>query len=223
MEENNITRGEKFSGRAAKDVFTEVFAINDWSSTESHSGMGSTLQFTQNTRECLPKIWKHYGIKKVLDIGCGDFNWMKEIVSSLDYYKGIDIVDGITHLNKERHEVKGKVEFETCDIIEECNYKARDFDAVILKDVLVHFPTEVSSSVITKLKNIGIRYVFITHFSETKENLDLDAFGQWRPLNMSIDPFGLGSPIEIITEEVEEYVWEEKTMKDKTLSLWKIS
>jgi hypothetical protein len=40
---------------------------------------------------------------------------------------------------------------------------------------------------------------------------------------MSIDPFGLGSPIEVITEEVEEYVWEEKTMKDKTLSLWKIS
>ena len=56
-----------------------------------------------------------------------------------------------------------------------------------------------------------------------EENTDLDVFGQWRPLNMSIKPFNLGKPLAIITEEAEEYLWKDKTMKDKTLSLWKIN
>ena len=40
--------------------------------------------------------------------------------------------------------IKGNVEFETCNIIKDCNFKAEDFDAIILKDVLVHFPTRRS-------------------------------------------------------------------------------
>ena len=221
--EDNVTRGEKFTGKPAKDVFTEVFTINDWSSTESHSGMGSTLEFTTNTRKNLPLLWEQYNIKKVLDIGCGDFNWMKEIISNLDYYKGTDIVDGITNLNIERHRVKGKIEFETCDIIEGCNANPKDFNAIILKDVLVHFPIDVANFVMEKLKKTGIKYIFITHFKNEKENADLNVFGQWRPLNMSIKPFNLGKPLAIITEEAEEYLWKDKTMKDKTLSLWKIN
>jgi hypothetical protein len=74
----DIKREEQFAGKHPKEVFTEVFTINDWSSTESHSGMGSTLQYTTNTRKGLPLIWSKYNIKKVLDIGCGDFNWMKD-------------------------------------------------------------------------------------------------------------------------------------------------
>ena len=221
-EKTNESRSEKFMYKDPKEVFTEVFTINDWSSTESHSGMGSTLQFTPNIRKQLPLLWKAYGIKKVLDIGCGDFNWMKEIVGSLDYYKGTDIVEAITNLNIERYEIKGNVEFETCNIIKDCNFKAEDFDAIILKDVLVHFPTDVANSVIGKLKSIGIKYIFITHFKDIEENTDLGAFGQWRPLNMSIQPFDLGNPLQIISEEVEEYVWGDKKNKDKTLSLWKI-
>ena len=72
----DIKREEQFAGKLPKEVFTEVFTINDWSSAESHSGMGSTLQYTTNTRKGLPLIWSKYNIKKVLDIGCGDFNWM---------------------------------------------------------------------------------------------------------------------------------------------------
>ena len=219
-EKTNATRAEKFSGREAKEVFTEVFMINDWSSDESHSGMGSTLEFTSNTRKCLPEVWKKYNIRKVLDIGCGDFNWMKEIVNSLDYYKGTDIVDAITNLNKERYEEKGKIEFETHDILKDSLvYKSVEFDAIILKDVLVHFPNKNIPRILDKIKNTGIKYVFITHFPEINQNSDIKTFGGWRPLNMKM----LGDPIEIIKEELEEYKWEGKTMKDKTLSLWKLS
>jgi len=219
----DIKREEQFAGKLPKEVFTEVFTINDWSSAESHSGMGSTLQYTTNTRKGLPLIWSKYNIKKVLDIGCGDFNWMKEIVHSLDYYKGTDVVEAITNLNKERYEEKGKIEFKTCDITEGCNYKRTEFNAIILKDVLVHFPTYVVIEVLNRIKSTGIKYVFITHFTEIKINSDITAFGQWRPLNMSLSEFGLGDPLEIITEETEEYMLKNITLNDKTLSLWQIN
>ena len=219
----DIKREEKFTGKLPKEVFTEVFTINDWSSTESHSGMGSTLQYTTNTRKRLPSVFGQYGIKKVLDIGCGDFNWMKEIVHFLDYYKGTDVVEAITNLNKERYEEKNKIEFETSDITEGCNYERTEFNSIILKDVLVHFPTDVVIEVLNRIKSTGIKYVFITHFTETKINSDITAFGQWRPLNMSLSEFDLGDPLEIIKEEAEEYMWDDVNLNDKTLSLWQIN
>ena len=222
-EKNNITRNKKFSGKEAREVFTEVFTINDWASNESHSGMGSTLEYTTNIRKQLPSVWKKYGITKVVDVGCGDFNWMKEIVNTLDYYRGTDIVDAITHLNQERYHESGKIEFQTCDIIKECNFNGDEFDAIIIKDVLVHFPTDIVIKVLDKIKSTGIKYVFITHFNKIKENADIGAYGEWRPLNMSLDTFDLGDPIRIITEKAEEYIWLEHKMNDKTLSLWKIN
>tara|TARA_R110002073_G_scaffold274789_1_gene438319 strand:+ start:2082 stop:2753 length:672 start_codon:yes stop_codon:yes gene_type:complete len=223
MDKNNITRNKMFSGKNASEVFGEVFVINDWSSTESRSGMGSTLEYTINTRKQLPLLWEAYDINKVVDIGCGDFNWMKEIVNTLDYYKGTDIVEAITQINNERYHKHNKIEFETCDIIEGCNFKAKEFDAIILKDVLVHFPTAVAIEVLNKIKNTGIKYAFITHFNEIEKNTDIGAFGEWRPLNMSLDTFNIGDPIEIIHEEGEKYNWLEQQMEDKTLSLWKIN
>ena len=223
MNDTDIGREEKFAGKSPKEVFTEVFTINDWSSDESHSGMGSTLEHTTNTRKRLPSVFKKYGIKAVLDIGCGDFNWMKEIVHFLDYYRGTDIVNAITNLNKERYYEMGKIEFQTNNIVEDCNFTADEFDAIILKDVLVHFPTKVVIEVLNRIKSTGIKYVFITHFKKTKINSDITAFGQWRPLNMSLSEFGLGKPLKIITEKTEEYMLKNITLNDKTLSLWQIN
>ena len=55
-----------------------------WESNESRSGIGSEIK---NTKEVLRAInqmsLKQYNIKSIIDIPCGDFNWM----SSLRYEK----------------------------------------------------------------------------------------------------------------------------------------
>ena len=46
---------------------------------ESRSGAGSTLEITEKIRKDIVKLIKEKDIKSIVDLGCGDFNWMKEI------------------------------------------------------------------------------------------------------------------------------------------------
>jgi hypothetical protein len=51
---------------------------------------------------------------------------------------------------------------------------------------------------------------------QNNQNLDQKI---WRPLNLEIEPFNLGNPIEIISERTTE----DPRYADKSLGLWKIS
>jgi hypothetical protein len=63
-----------------KEVFSNIYDTYGFGSEESHSGHGSTLIQTENIRDEIKKIVKEKNIKSVVDIPCGDFNWMREIV-----------------------------------------------------------------------------------------------------------------------------------------------
>lgn len=215
-----ITRRGLYKDKTAEEVFNHVYDINDWSSDESKSGMGSTLKFTENTRSQLPIICKKYGIKRILDAACGDFNWMKEIVDKFDYYKGTDIVERLIKENTEKFSIEGKVEFEVNDIVNDFKVNG-EFDAIIAKDVLVHLPGKYVLKVLKSFKDSGVKYLFLTHFNEIEENADIESFGLWRPLNFQLEPFNFPKPLEII-KEPEPYRFSGQEMMDKTLSFWKI-
>ena len=219
MSDNN-TRNERYKDKSAEEDFNIVYDINDWSSIESKSGLGSTLEFTENTRKTLPKICEKYNIRRVVDVACGDFNWMKEIVDNFEYYKGIDIVERMINNNIENYYIENRVEFEKSDI---CSSFVNNgnFDAIIAKDVLVHFPNEYIIKVLEMFKSSGIKYLFLTHFNEIDTNIDITSFGQWRPLNFELKPFEYCKPIEVINEP-ERYTFSGQEMMDKTLSLWEI-
>ena len=60
-----------------KETFTEIYTENLWASAESKSGTGSELRNTEVLRQELSVLLKKYKIQSMLDIPCGDFNWMK--------------------------------------------------------------------------------------------------------------------------------------------------
>ena len=71
-----------------KEVFTNIYENYGFGSTESRSGPGSTLEETKVLREKIRSLVIEKNIKSVVDIPCGDFHWMKEIVSSFESYTG---------------------------------------------------------------------------------------------------------------------------------------
>jgi phosphoglycolate phosphatase-like HAD superfamily hydrolase len=215
------SRRQMYQGKHQKEVFKIVYDINDWSSSESKSGHGSTLINTETARLTLPSIFKKYNIKRVLDVACGDFNWMKEVVNSLEYYRGTDIVQELIDRNNEKYRAEGKVEFECNDIIDKFKHDGQ-FDAIIAKDVLVHFPTEKVIETLENFKKSGIKYIFLTHFDEININVNIESFGLWRPLNFTLKPFEFKKPLETMKEK-EEYLFMNNKMRDKTLSLWKLN
>lgn len=68
-----------FKVKSAERVFSEVFQGNLWGDPESLSGPGSNLLETRTIRRDLPRLFAKYGVRSILDVPCGDFNWMKEM------------------------------------------------------------------------------------------------------------------------------------------------
>jgi hypothetical protein len=62
-----------------KDIFTDIYKNNNWKSEESVSGQGSTLDATIGIRTALPKLFDRFHVKSLLDIHCGDFNWLSKV------------------------------------------------------------------------------------------------------------------------------------------------
>ena len=69
-----------------KEIFSGIYENYGFGSSESRSGPGSTLEETKLLREEIKKLIVKKGIKSVVDIPCGDFHWMKEIVFNFDSY-----------------------------------------------------------------------------------------------------------------------------------------
>ena len=65
-------------------VFREIHSTNAWGHDETVSGPGSSLEDTATLRLALPSLVTKYGLKRVVDAPCGDFNSMKTIVGIFD-------------------------------------------------------------------------------------------------------------------------------------------
>src|SRR5690606_15628174 len=56
-----------------------------------------------------------HDIRSIIDLGCGDFNWMKDFVDRLDRYHGVDIVPDLVAANQARYGSE-RVSFQCIDL-----------------------------------------------------------------------------------------------------------
>jgi len=195
-----------------KRIFTEIFINNSWNSYESFSGNGSTLEQTISLRQDLTLILKKYQIKTLLDIPCGDFNWMKEVnLSSINYIGG-DIVKPLIKVNNKKFKSNEKT-FRVLDIV---NDKLPQCDLVFVRDCFVHLSFADIAKAIKNLKKSKSKYLLTTTFTNRVTNEDTKD-GGWRPLNLQIVPFQFSKPIEIINENCTE---DEGKFSDKSMALY---
>ena len=118
-------------------VFTSIYANEFWRrGGESRSGPGSRREATKRLRWELPELISCLRVKRMLDIGCGDFNWMREMQLSLELYIGVDTVFDVVLANRLRY---GDVRrwFLMRDLTQHPLPRA---DLVLCRDVLIHFP-----------------------------------------------------------------------------------
>lgn len=198
-----------------KRIFTKIYQKNGWRDSESLSGTGSNYDETRNIINKLPTIFKKYEINSLLDLPCGDFNWMKNVdLSNIDYIGG-DIVKEVINKNKKQYS-KSNIDFKEINIIEDDLPKV---DLVFVRDCFVHLSFKDVKKSLKKIKESGSKYLITTSFVGRNKNKDI-ATGEWRTLNFQIEPFNLPEPLEIIDEECGEGDGE---YKDKALIMWKIS
>ena len=97
-----------------EESFTKIYKERTWGKTsESASGGGSSLKYTQEIMGTLHilinQIKAALNVDRIsmLDVPCGDMNWMKRFLSARNDidYTGIDIVPDI--IEKHKEEFKG--------------------------------------------------------------------------------------------------------------------
>lgn len=210
----NYKERRKLKGKNAEDIFAEIYQHNVWGSNESISGTGSVLEQTAVIVDKLPKLLSNFNVKSMLDIPCGDFNWMKNVELKTVNYVGADIVEDIIKKNQANFQ-RFNVSFQKLNLLVE---ELPKVDLIFCRDCLVHFSFADIRNALQNINRSGSSYFLTTTFTDHKNNVDIMT-GQWRPINLESAPFNLPKPTAIINEECTEG---DGRYSDKCLALWKI-
>jgi SAM-dependent methyltransferase len=198
--------------RSVQDTFTFIYNSNHWSGQRSISGNGSDFIQTETIRKQLPELILQIKIRTMLDLPCGDFNWMQTVDLKLDHYIGGDIVPELIEQNQKKYG-NAKREFRVLDIIRD---SLPTTDLIFCRDCFVHLSNEHILKALNNIKKSGTKYLLTTTFTECETNQDIIT-GDWRIIHLEKDPFCLPRPLLIISENCTEG---NGTYADKSLGLW---
>ena len=148
-----------------KDAMEQVYEMKLWGGQEFdfYSGSGSHDKTLVDPYVNVLKTFleKFRGDITVCDLGCGDFNVGKELVSYTKKYIAIDIVENLIQHNKTKFK-EDNLEFHCLDIAVDNLPKG---DCVILRQVLQHLSNAEVKVVLEKMK--FFKYVILTEHLPT--------------------------------------------------------
>ena len=197
--------------------FQDIYKKRLFGKSTSASGPGSSLDATRVIREFIVELFDQYRIRTVADIPCGDFLWFRAMELKDLKYTGFDIVpELITELREEFPRQQFDIHDATSDLL-------GTYDLILCRDLLVHLTNEQALKVIDNFKKSGSTYLLATTFVNLGTNVELRVprIGVgWRPLNLAVFPFNLGSPISTINENSSEG---RGRYQDKSLGLWRLN
>lgn len=205
-----------------QETFTDIFVNNKWWEPDSRSGPGSCLEQTAAIRRAIPELLREFGIKRMLDIPCGDFFWMKEIRTELeqilDSYHGGDIVPALIAQNQRLYQTE-KIRFQVLDLTKD---RLPSADMILVRDCLLHLNFRLILRALDNIRESGIKYVLLSTYTKKRPNIDFsDEIDQGgRALNLCDPPFCFPEPVVMINEGCTE---QEESYADKSLGLWRVS
>lgn len=198
-----------------KSTFTDIYKSNFWNSAESFSGTGSDDTQTEAIRFAIPKLIEKYSIKSMLDVPCGDFNWMRKVDLTNTQYIGGDIVDEMIQRNNVQYENRN-ITFKILNLLEDI---LPEVDLLFCRDCLVHFSYEDINKALVNIRKSNCKYILTTSFIKRRINFNIKT-GDWRPINLLIRPFNFPKPLEVIDERCTEG---NGKSYDKSLLLFRVS
>lgn len=176
---------------ARRDRFSHLYDTKLWVDGRDDappSGYGSSLEATTSIRESLPRLLSDLGVKSLLDLGCGDFTWMREIDLPCPYI-GADIVPSLVDDLSKRFGNERRL-FLTVDACEDALPEA---DAILCREVLFHLSFKDAKALLANVRKSKARYFIATTSPGIAVNLDIPT-GHFSDRNLSIAPFNLGKP-----------------------------
>jgi len=200
----NRNKMEIFSKKTKSEKFELIYKKNFWSSNESVSGLGSEKKNTVNISSEIINIINKYNIKKILDVPCGDFNWIKDILNDKINYLGGDIVNDLINQNIQKYKKKN-INFTKLDITNDALPNA---DLLICRDCLIHLSFDSINMFFENFKKSNINLLLLTSYKlkdQTKKIVNSDIpDGEFREIDLSEEPFNLPEPVHKILDKDDQ-------------------
>jgi hypothetical protein len=193
------------AARFATIYRTGVWQLGDTSAPGS--GLGSTLEVTEPLRQALPSLVQELNVGTLLDIGCGDFTWMRNVDLGCDYV-GIDIVESVIDTNRAAFASPSR-QFLLQDAVEGLGDLRADL--VLCREVLFHLSFADAKALLRNALGTGCQHLLLTSDEETAFNADIES-GDFRVINLQRRPFAFPAP----TRRIED----SRLVGGRFLGLW---
>lgn len=194
-----------------EDRFAHIYSTRMWALGDPDnpgSGSGSSLTATAKLRTELPGLLKSIGTRTLLDVGCGDFTWMRTVDLHAIDYVGADIVQSLIDENNVTYGGAG-VRFICANAVSD---ELPDADTVLIREVLFHLSFDDVSAVLRNVLSKSRRFLLITTDRHNAFNADITS-GDWRLLNFEAAPFRFPEP--------DLWVDEDSAVRNRRLGVWK--
>jgi hypothetical protein len=193
-----------------QQIFLKIYERNLWDGLSSVSGPGSSLESTEGVRKALPNLVATLGVRSILDIPCGDFQWMKDVTLGVEQYIGADIVLPLIQTNRTVFGDRG--EFLYLDLLHD---RLPYADVIFCRDCLVHLSFREIRLALQNIKATAPKYFVTTTFPHHKKNVDT-VTPYWRALNMQLMPFNFPGPVHLI----KDFSDTQQNHQGKYLGVW---
>ena len=165
---------QKFADKTVAETFSEIYKNNVWGGKtgEFYSGEGSRGKYAEVYSKAVKNFIAENNIKRVVDLGCGDFQVASMFVSDDIHYTGCDVVPQlIEHLNITYGSENR--EFRRANIVED---ELPTGDLCLIRQVLQHLSNSEIKQILDNCKHF--KYLIITeHYpdpnAELVPNLDI--------------------------------------------------
>lgn len=172
---------------SVSERFNEIYEKNLWGSSQSGSGKGSEIAYTEPLRADLINLILKYQVRKLVDAPCGDFNWMRFVLKEVDVeYCGFDIVSSVINKNQKKYG-SDKVNFKALDI---CKDAVPSCDLLLVRDFLFHLSYEDINRFLLNIQSVEYKYLLTTTHTVAPwfTNKDVTT-GDFRQINLFSKPF----------------------------------
>ncbi|MGZ2749803.1 class I SAM-dependent methyltransferase [Burkholderia stagnalis] len=206
------------------EFFTKIYKNNMWADGESRSGQGSAQWFTKKLADGLPDALRKLGVSRLLDVPCGDFNWMQTVnLTGVDYIGG-DIVPEMIEANNAAYGLPSR-RFMVLDIVTDMMPSA---DMIFMRDCFIHFSNGLIFKSLRNIVRSDIRYLCLgtlpLRLYPQIANVDLERTQhgvnfEYRPIQFESAPYSFPEPL----LEIEDGAEGSGTHWITTMAVWEMA
>lgn len=197
-----------------RDRFQDIYDHKVWRTdgqVGSLSGIGSDPHATETVRVDLERLLARLHAETLLDLGCGDFSWMKLVDLRNIRYIGVDVVPTVIQANQEQYGTSRR-EFVCLDATAEPLLEVGAKAVILCREVLFHLSFEDIAKVCRNAASTGAEYFIATTDHALRFNSDIRS-GDYRLLNLSRRPFEFPKPFAEIRDD--------RFIESRVLGVWK--